>query len=125
MLTGNWLQIGKLNNITVTIGKKAIVLQSTLGQVERYLDLTKKRDDSSKAEPEEKLGDFRKVVADAADVLEVVLNPNPTEIQVSREEIMNSIDIDQMKLIIQVWVERKLYLPRLEADPTLAPEKGR
>lgn len=121
MLTGNWLEIGKLNTITVVIDEQRIILESTLGQVERYLELAKKRTDEE-GKPEQGL---LRAIADAVDVVEVILNPDPANPKITRERIQQKVDIDQMKLIIQTWVERKLYVPRLEPDPILAPEKGR
>lgn len=122
MLTGNWLEIGKLNQITVTIGGKKVPLRCTVSQVERFQALGERMRETP---PVEGVAPG-KLLADALDVVEIVLNPMPNETSFARSDIETAMDADQVKILAQVWIDRKMFSPRVEPDPTLGPsEKAR
>lgn len=122
MLAGKWLEIRELNQITLLIDGKRIPIQCTLSQLERFQSLT----EAEKQVQEEKTSTVQKIAMDSYELAEIVLNPKPNEIKFSREEIQDKIDVDQVNILVKTWIERKVYAPRIEADPILAPlEKGK
>ncbi|MBF0410926.1 MAG: hypothetical protein HQM10_26510 [Candidatus Riflebacteria bacterium] len=120
MLTGNWLEINKLNDISIAVSGKKIPLRCTLYQIEKYQQLVELK------KSEEKTKSLQEMINDEVSLLEIILNPVPNEVQFTQSDICEKFDLDQIKLITRVWLERKVFLPKLEADPINAlPEKGR
>lgn len=108
------------NRIEITAGGKTFPLRCTMGQMERWLALPAVADDGE-ATPMDRA---RRHVMRALDIAEIALNPLPNEMAWSREAINEAFDADQVMLLALLWVERKVFSPRLEADPNLGrPEK--
>jgi len=112
MLAGDWLEIGKLNQITIIHDKKRIPVRCTVHQVEQFRALQEKAGTRQEGEKID-------MVVDAAELMAVIMNPVPNVEEWGREKILEAFDVDQMRLLTQVWLERKLYSPRIEADPHL------
>jgi hypothetical protein len=114
MLSGEWITIGKLNQITVIIDGKPIALRCTLHQVEQF------QANSEKIGSDEKFTAVS-VTMKPVEIVEIALNPLPGKIDFTRDQIMEKLDLDQINMLARVWIERKVFAPRIESDPILAP----
>lgn len=122
MLTGNWLEINKLNDMTLTMGGKKLKLRSTLSQIERFQALVEKM---NAADPDKaNSSNFaKKAMMDAVDVVEIALNPDPEKVEFTQDDIMKNMDVDQIRILSEKWIQKKVYAPGVEADPLLGPQE--
>lgn len=95
-----WLKMLPLNRIECTIQLAngtfhKSMLRFTKHQQEQYNEINKQEN------------------ADIADLAYVILNPEPNKIDISKEEIENALDLDEIKLLISVWINKKVVAPSL------------
>lgn len=100
------------SQITVKIGGKAVPLRFTVSQQERLVDFQKKQKSDAEAADNENSGNF--LIRRASDDLEccmIALNPLPNQVDFTREDIENNLDIDQIRLLSIIWISRKVMNP--------------
>lgn len=115
MQHGEWLVSRKRNEVLITLKGKQINVRITLHQMQRY-------EEWAKAASGNEQGGMIRLYNDALDIAEIALNPIPNQVDFTREEIEAELDIDQVRLFAQTWIQRKVFEPRLEADPILGPQ---
>lgn len=109
-------------HIVAQIGGKAVRIRHTVHQMERFSTLTEAGKNKPEPPADEPLSDrFARLYADHLDLAEIVLNPEPNKVDWTRETIEKALDVDQVKMLTDVWM-RKVFEPKLAADPRLAPE---
>lgn len=111
MQNGNWIEMLSLNRIKYDIkmsdgSKKEGFLRFTKSQSDRYTQLLKE-----KSENKEILG--------PDEILDIALNPEENTVVFTKEQINQSLDIDEQKLLSTIWMNKKIIEPRLsrELDP--------
>lgn len=109
MQTGEWIIPGQLNNITYKIklpnGEiKEGPLRFTVSQKDRFDEFIKKQKEES---------------FDNVKLAHIALNPVGDKEVISIEEIKESLDLDQINLLGQMWLERKIRAPKItpQHDP--------
>lgn len=104
MQNGNWIEHLSLNRIKYSItladgSKKEGFLRFTKSQSDRYADLIKNKKDFTYAE-----------------LSEVALNPDPNNIVFTPQQIEESLDLDEQKLLCLLWIDNKVANPRLSKN---------
>lgn len=109
MQTGKWIVPGQLNSITYKIklpsGEiKEGALRYTVSQRNRFQELVKKEAEEGS----------KKI-----DLAHLALNPVADEENFSADEIESALDLDQIQLLGQIWLDKKVVSPKLtpELDP--------
>ncbi len=100
------------SQITVKIGGKTVPLRFTVSQQERLVDFQKKQKSDIEAADNENSENF--LFRRASDDLEccmIALNPLPNQVDFTREDIENNLDIDQIRLLSTIWISRKVLNP--------------
>lgn len=133
-----WLIDEGLNRIFVMVGAERVELRCTVSQHERYLELIETRraekdaadkaaDEEAKARGEEKTASKTTLKENlvttrvsSLDVASIALNPKP-EIKYTKSDIEDLLDVDQIYLVAETWLQRKVYGPTLEQNPLLRP----
>jgi hypothetical protein len=105
----------KLTDKSVTIGDKEIPLRYTVHQMQKLEVALGEKDQGSEDQDENlSIGSRLAVVArQDMDVCEIALNPDPNNPVISREEIENQLDLDQVKILSQYWLSNKVFSPQL------------
>lgn len=103
-----WLVMLPLNKIEYNIQLKdgtarKGLLRFTLYQQRRHEDLMKEIDSKT-----------------IYDLAELVLNPEPDKVDFTRAELEEALDIDEAKLLYNLWMEKKVIAPHLskQTDPS-------
>lgn len=122
MQTGEWIEVGKLNQITVKIGGRAIRLRKTLHQVEQFQKLASAKKDADESGSEKRTGAdlIQANVQNALDICEIALNPEPNKVEFSRDQITRELDADEIEILSRVYLDRKMFAPRIDHDPLFA-----
>lgn len=109
MQTGIWIVPGPLNHIGYKIklpnGEiKEGPLRFTVSQRKRFDEYNKKKDTDKKHE----------------EVAHIALNPVTDKENFSIEEILASLDLDQIALLNKMWMQNKIICPKItpEQDPS-------
>lgn len=107
MQKDNWLIMQPLNkiqyNIVLSDGtKKTGYLRFTRYQQQQHEEISKNKE------------------ADIVEVASIILNPVPNVCEFSKEQIEEALDIDEVKLLINVWLQKKVINPNLtmKQDPS-------
>lgn len=100
MQNGKWLTAEPLGqvayNITLADGtKKQGYLRFTRHQQKQHEEITKNKE------------------ADIVEVASIILNPEPNKCEFTKEQIEEAFDIDQIRLLINVWLQKKVINPSL------------
>lgn len=103
----NWLVMQPLNKIQFDIAlsdgsHKQGFLRFTRHQQKQYEEVTKNKD------------------ADVVEIAEVILNPEPNVVTITRQQIDESLDLDEIKLLMKLWIEKKVVNPTFnqKLDPS-------
>lgn len=109
MQTGKWFEPHLRNAVSYTIklpsGEiKKGWLRYTVSQRNRFQEYIKSKNE----------GDARNI-----DILHIALNPTEEKEIFTIEEIESALDLDQIKLLGEFWLEKKMLNPKLtpELDP--------
>lgn len=102
----NWLTMQPLNKIQYDIvlgdgSHKTGYLRFTRHQQQQYEAVMKNKD------------------ADVVEVAEVIFNPEPNVVGLTRQQIEEALDVDEMRLLMTLWVNKKVIAPTL--SPRLDP----
>lgn len=113
MNTWEKLEESKNGKINISIGGKETELRYTVHQMQQ---LEKKFAEDK----EEKTGvrSLSKVSERDIDILEIALNPLPDQTDFTREYIISNLDLDQIKLLAQYWLQKKVFTPNFEVKTT-------
>lgn len=148
MESKDWLIFGRQNHIGVTLEGQEIPLRYTCHQYDCYRELINAQKRKLAAERDARAlaqaqaaaagnaDDHEMMVADnlvrrvdtmrmdSVDVVEIALNPEPGAPAYSREKIERLLDLDQISILAQVWIDRKVFNPRLKLhqDPPVVPQ---
>ncbi len=98
----------KLTEKSVVIGDKEIPLRYTVHQMqelERVLTSDRENKEANKS--------LSAIAEQDLAICEIALNPEPNSACVIREEIENALDLDQIKLLAQYWMQHKVFAPEL------------
>lgn len=104
MQNGNWIEMLSLNRIKYDIkmldgSKKEGFLRFTKSQSDRYSELIKSKKDFTYAE-----------------LSEIALNPDVNNVAFTLQQIEESLDLDEQKLLCQIWIDNKIANPRLSKN---------
>lgn len=108
--------------IFVTIAGKKMPLRYTVYQQEQLSALfesqRQKAEESERAEEEPGKPNMlvRSYQQDMAICL-VALNPQPDKCDFTREDVGENLDIDQVKLLAEYWLSRKIFSPTMAGEP--------
>jgi hypothetical protein len=108
--------------IFVTIAGKKLPLRYTLHQQDQLNALFESQ--RQKAEESEQAGEetarpgmlIRSYQQDMAVCL-IALNPQAEKCDFTREDVENNLDIDQVKLLAEYWLSRKIFSPTMAGEP--------
>ena len=108
MQSGNWLEMMSLNRIKYNIkmsdgSKKEGFLRFTKSQSDRYTKLLKEKSEN-------------KEILSPDEILEIALNPEENTIVFSKEQINETLDVDEQKLLSTIWMQKKIIEPRLSSS---------
>ncbi|MFA5597001.1 MAG: hypothetical protein WDA26_05465 [Pusillimonas sp.] len=99
----------KLTEKSVVIGEKEIPLRYTVHQMqelERVLTAEKVVNNES--------GKSLSAIAEQdLAICEIALNPEPNFVCMPREDIEVALDLDQIKLLAQYWMQHKVFAPEI------------
>ncbi len=119
MNTWEKLEESKNGRIQITVGGKETELRYTFHQMQRLEDLFS-------AEKDDEIGvrSLSKVAEREIDICEIALNPLPDQFEFPREFIMANLDLDQIKILSNYWLKKKVFTPDLEVKPTSTSSKN-
>lgn len=111
-------------HIVVQIAGKAVPIRQTVHQMSRFASVTEAGKNKPEPPADEPFADrFARLYAEHLELAEIILNPTPDKIDWTREAIEKALDVDQVKMLVDVWMA-KVFAPKLAPDPRLAPEKA-
>ncbi len=99
----------KLTDKAVTIGDREIPLRYTVHQMQR-LEVALEREGQDDERPVPRLFE---IAEQDMDICEIALNPDPNKKTISREELEELLDLDQVKILGQYWLANKVFSPQL------------
>lgn len=119
MPNNNWLEVidNGYAQISVKIGGKLIPLRFTVSQQERLIELQAKQ--KEEREKENSSNDdivysfLNKRTNDDIECCLIALNPLSDKTEYTREFIEENLDIDQIRLLSQIWMSRKVLTPSI------------
>lgn len=96
----DWLVMGPLNKIQYNIElkdgtKKTGYIRFTKYQQQQHEAVIKSSDN------------------DVSQLAEIILNPEPNCCSFTKEQIEESLDIDEMRLLVGIWLNKKVINPSL------------
>ena len=111
MQNGNWLEMMSLNRIKYSIkladgSIKDGFLRFSKSQSDRYTKLIKEKSEN-------------KEILMSDEILEIALNPDENNMTFTIQQINDSLDLDEQKLLSTIWMQKKIIEPKLskELDP--------
>jgi len=129
----DWLVDEGKNRIFVQLGSDRVQLHYTEIQHERYIELieSKQAETETSKDAEKPAGDhlakrptmkenLQSVRVSSMDVALIALNPK-TELKYTKSDIEEKLDLDQIYLLAEVWLQRKVFSPSMEQSPLLKP----
>lgn len=126
MQSGKWIEDGILNQVTVKIGGKPIRLRKTHHQVEQFQKLAEARKSNDPTSGKTTGADLvAGNVQSALDICEIALNPDPGKVEFTREQISAELDADEIEILSRVYLDRKMFAPRIDRDPLFADQDGK
>lgn len=120
--------------IFVTIAGKKLPLRYTLHQQEQLSsyyesmrqkveELTRKAEDNLRkaneptAEESSKPNQFFRINEHNRTICLIALNPQPEKCDFTSEDVENNLDLDQVKLLADYWLLRKVHEPKMAGEP--------
>ena len=113
MNTWDKLEEAKNGRITISIGGKETELRYTVHQMQQ---LEKKFAEEKEDEPG--IRSLSKVSERDIDICEIALNPLPNQTDFTRDFIVEKLDLDQIKILAQYWLQKKVFTPSFEVKTT-------
>lgn len=106
MQKSNWLVMQPLNKIQYDIAladgtKKTGYLRFTRYQQQQHEEISKNKE------------------ADIIEVASIIFNPVPNVCEFTKEQIEEALDLDEIRLLVNVWLQKKVINPSLtpKQDP--------
>lgn len=118
-----WLIDEGLNRLYVLVGGERVELRYTVSQHERYLELIEASKAHQKPEKATLKDNLVSTRISSLDVAHIALNPS-REAKYSKADIEDKLDIDQVYLIAETWLNRKVYSPTLKQNPFLTVQEA-
>lgn len=105
----SWLKLDNKGNghILVTVAGKTVPLRYTVHQQERFIDYLKSGNERVSVAEEAQTSVLQYLSDRDIDICEIALNPNPEQVDFSREYIINNLDLDQARLLAEFWQKEK------------------
>lgn len=96
----NWLVMQPLNKIQYDIvlddgTRKQGYLRFTRYQQQQHEEISKNKE------------------ADISEVASIILNPEPNKCEFTKQQIEEALDLDEIKLLVNVWLQKKVINPTL------------
>jgi len=114
-----WIKINDegYSQIVIEADGKKIPLRYTVSQHERMLAFNAKQ---LERQEKEKNGEFKvdflkQRAEDDLEVCFIALNPNGMNLDYSKEDINEMLDIDQQRILAGIWISKKVLQPSMEA----------
>lgn len=109
MNTWEKLEESKNGRIQITVSGKETELRYTVHQMQRLEAMF-----SAEKDEETGVSSLSKVSERDIDILEIALNPLPDQTDFTREFIVEKLDLDQIKILAQYWLQKKVFNPSFE-----------
>lgn len=119
MPNNGWFEIidNGYSQISVKINNKVIPLRFTVSQQERLIQMQNRQKDELEKEADhnqEIVTSFlNKRTSDDIECCLIALNPLPDKTEYTREFIEENLDLDQIRLLSQIWMSRKVLSPSI------------
>lgn len=113
MNTWDKLEEAKNGRITISIGGKETELRYTVHQMQRLEAMF-----SAEKDEETGVRSLSKVSERDIDICEIALNPLFDQTDFTREFIVEKLDLDQIKILAQYWLQKKVFTPSFEVKTT-------
>lgn len=119
MPNNGWFEIidNGYSQISVKINNKVIPLRFTVSQQERLIQMQNRQKDELEKEADhnqEIVTSFlNKRTSDDIECCLIALNPLPDKTEYTREFIEENLDLDQIRLLSQIWMSRKVLNPSI------------
>lgn len=112
MTIKSWKNIEDNGNgrITVILGDKKVPLRYTVHQMEE-LSVVMDKVKGIKAPT------LKEIAENDLNICMIALNPEPDKVEFTREEITALLDVDQIKILVAYWLEKKVYIPTMDDPP--------
>ena len=117
MSNNGWIEIidNGYAQISVKINNKVIPLRFTVSQQERLIELQgRQKEEAEKEQNQDKdviTSFLTKRTNDDIECCLIALNPMPDKTEYTREFIEENLDVDQIRLLTQIWMSRKVLNP--------------